>query len=123
MAELVTFSSDIADPQPTPPRPVGSIRRTSNVDITFIDDELHLVGACRDLFTGESPAIRAEATVVAALSREHRLRRLTATGGDVDADQLVGTIVGSGFHARLDRGDADEDDSDRDRVTVVRPPR
>ncbi len=102
MSELVTFSSGIADPQPTPARAPGSIRRTSHIDITFVGDELHLVGASRDFITGESPAVRAEATVIAELGRDHRLRRLTATGGEIDASQLVGTIVGSGFRARID---------------------
>jgi hypothetical protein len=52
MDKLVTFSSDVADPQPTPPRPPGSIRRTSHIDMSFpAGGGLRLDGTCRDLAT------------------------------------------------------------------------
>ncbi len=110
MKAFDTFSSDIADPQPTPPRPPGSIRRTSHIDMSFpAEGGLHLTGTCRDLATADHPQdgadaqVLAQATVDASLDVDFVLTALETTGGDVAASALIGSLVRAGFRARVDQ--------------------
>jgi Protein of unknown function (DUF2889) len=104
MKEFDTFSSDIADPQPTPPRPAGSIRRTSHIDMSFpAEGGLHLTGTCRDLVTRADAQVLAEATVDATLDVDFVLTALETTGGEVAASVLVDSLVRAGFRARVDQ--------------------
>jgi Protein of unknown function (DUF2889) len=104
MDKFDTFSSDIADPQPTPPRPPGSIRRTSHIDMSFpAEGGLHLTGTCRDLLTGTDAQVLAESTVDATLDADSVLTALETTGGEVAASVLVDSVVRAGFRARVDQ--------------------
>jgi Protein of unknown function (DUF2889) len=102
--EFDTFSSDVADPQPTPPRPAGSIRRTSHIDMSFpAGGGLHLTGTCRDLVTGADTRVLAQATVDATLDADFVLTALETTGGGIAASVLVDSLVRAGFRARVDQ--------------------
>lgn len=107
MDELDTFSSDVADPQPTPPRPPGSIRRTSHIDMSFpAEGGLRLTGTCRDLATGtaaDTARLITQATVSAVLAADYLLTDLATTGGAVDSAMLLGITVRSGFRAHVDQ--------------------
>jgi Protein of unknown function (DUF2889) len=104
MDEFDTFSSDIADPQLTPTRPAGSIRRTSHIDMSFpAEGGLHLTGTCRDLVTGIETQVLAQATVNAMLDVDFVLTALETTGGEVATSVLVDSRVRAGFRARVDQ--------------------
>ena len=104
MDEFDTFSSDVADPQPTPPRPTGSIRRTSHIDMSFpAEGGLHLTGTCRDLVTDADARVLAQATVAATLNADSVLIALETTGGEVAVSVLVDSLVRTGFRAKVDQ--------------------
>ena len=104
MDAFETFSSDVADPQPTPPRPTGSIRRTSHIDMSFpAEGGLHLTGTCRDLVTDADARVLAQATVAATLNADSVLIALETTGGEVAVSVLVDSLVRTGFRAKVDQ--------------------
>jgi hypothetical protein len=94
----------------TPPRPSGSVRRTSHIDIVRTGGgSLLLEGAARDLRTSNGRAsVLAEATVRADLDPQHILVRLQPTPPAPAAQTLVGLLVGSGFRAAVDAALPDE---------------
>jgi hypothetical protein len=88
----------------TPPRPTGSVRRTSHIDIEpGPAGGLVLTGAARDLRTGAGGArVIAAAQVRAELDARLELVALTITPEDPRAAGLVGRTVASGFRAAVD---------------------
>jgi Protein of unknown function (DUF2889) len=95
------FSSGIADPFPTPPRPDEGVRRTTHVDIVPAADRgLVLRSRCRDLLDGTDPRVVGDAEVVAALDSTQHLVSLQHPG-DVELP-LTGRLVGAGFRATLE---------------------
>ncbi len=104
MGRQATVSDGVGDPmETTPPRPNGSIRRTSHIDIVRTGGGgLLLEGAARDLHTANGQAaVQGEATVTAALDPRHILDRLNSTPSIPAAQTLVGLLVGSGFRAAV----------------------
>jgi hypothetical protein len=111
---MLEVRSGIADPTPvTPPRPPGSVRRTSHIDIAFDGGGgLVLRGAARDLRTraGRGEQVAA-GSVEAHLDATHALTVLDTTPPDDRTDTLVGRHVGSGFRATLDEAMPDHRDA------------
>ena len=98
------FRSDVNDPQTTTPaRRAPSIRRTSNVDMSFAaEGELLIRGACRDLSTtADGTTVLGSADIDARLGPRHILRSLTVTPSR-DTGPLLGSSVGAGFRAKLE---------------------
>jgi hypothetical protein len=90
----------------TGPRPVGSIRRTSNIDTARPDGlrgEAVVDARARDLRTNDdgTSVVVGEATLQAGISPTHELRWLRTSPENVALQELVGSPVGSGFRSRL----------------------
>lgn len=99
-----TFRSDVKDPQvTTPARAVGSIRRTSHVQMSFEPDgTLVIDGVARDLATTVAgSSIRGASTIHARLTDRHTLLGIDAQPSPLGIERLVGVLVGPGFRATL----------------------
>ncbi len=94
----------------TVPRRVGSVRRTSHVDMTFTAKGLLLTGAARDLLTdaGGAAAMLGEATVRAELTAGDVLLTITTAPVHSELGALNGLVVGKGFRAALHQALPDE---------------
>lgn len=96
----------------TPRRQPGWIRRTTSTDVQpLADGGLRLVGAARDVRTGDdgAAATMAEASVTAVVDAQHDLRSLTTEPEHAaTTTTLLGHAVGRGFrstvHERLPSG-------------------
>ncbi|MDO8389722.1 MAG: DUF2889 domain-containing protein [Actinomycetota bacterium] len=88
-------------------RRLGSVRRTSHIDMQVTSDSLVLVGAARDLHTPTDPTavgeVLAAATVAATASATRVLQQLDITPHRPAADALIGRVVGPGFRDALAR--------------------
>jgi len=97
----------------TPPRAPGSVRRTSTIDTTWVDEpggRRVVDGRARDLLTTpEGDAVVLDQAVLRA--RAEGVRRLTELEADPPAPELaalVGRMAGPGFRAALDEALPDE---------------
>jgi hypothetical protein len=117
------IASGLIDPSKTTPgRPSRSVRRTSHIDIAPTPGGgLILVGAARDLRTGEgaTPAaadtaketageVLAEVRVRAEVDAPRHLAALETSPADPRTDTLIGLTVGSGFRAAVNAAVPDE---------------
>ena len=104
----------VADPiLTTPPRPTGSARRTSHVDIIFgSGGGLLLAGAARDLVTPATdkgaPQVAAVAEVSAQLDAMQELVELQTTPANDRVHALLGIPVRRGFRGAVADALADE---------------
>jgi hypothetical protein len=99
-----TFESTIRSPQTaTPPRPAGSVRRTSHVDMEHrADGVLVLHGSARDLVTNGAQAdVTSHASVHAEVHRSRQLAVVETDPHLPELASLIGRIVGPGFRAAL----------------------
>jgi hypothetical protein len=110
---MIVTDPTVSGPQeplePAPPRPRGSVRRTSTID-TFrphgFDAEADVIGRARDLLTADDGT----AQVVGTAELTARLKARSHDLLDIDTDppapalqELLGAMVGPGFRAKVDR--------------------
>lgn len=78
------------------------MRRTTHVEMSWAGPWLHLAGAARDLeTTARGPRVLNAATLDADVDPRRRLARLDLVPERSEAAALVGSVVGSGFRARV----------------------
>lgn len=100
----------------TPPRPPGSVRRTSNIDtVRPIDpDTVRAVDArARDLTTGLDGGVTSETSIRLTArvdASTYALLELSSDPPDPRLPELVGATVAAGFRRRLVEVLADQDD-------------
>jgi len=94
----------------TPPRALGSVRRTSSIDSTRpegLDGPVHVLARARDLATdGGGVATRLEENELRATFdywSNKTLQSIEASTGSVSLEPLVGCSVASGFRAEVAR--------------------
>src|SRR5579862_38084 len=110
MAEPIVTDARGAGPRDpatsTPPRRVGSIRRTSTIDMSRPDGwagDLLLVGRARDLVTtGSAAHVVATAEVEARADATRTLRELRTSPPLAAVDALLGASVAAGFRGRVE---------------------
>lgn len=92
--------------QPTPPRRLGSVRRTSTVDMNWpkgLDHDVHCEGTCRDLMTttvGDTWVIDL-ATVTAYISPERFYVALASIPDRPALQELIGARGAAGSRTRM----------------------
>ncbi len=104
----------------TPPLEPGSVRRTTHLEMRWVNGSLVITGAARDLLASDNhPEVRQSASVIAEVGAGKSLRRLelhsepagrerpASRGGPADREGpaglrgLLGNTVASGFRARV----------------------
>ena len=99
--------------QPTPPRRLGSVRRTSTIDMNWpkgLDHDVHCEGSCRDLVTtdsGETWVIDL-ATVSAYISPERFYVALSSIPDRPALQELIGARGAAGSRTKMGQLIADD---------------
>lgn len=91
----------------SPARPLGSVRRTSHIDMTFPGDGgevmLVLAGGARDLLTtADGGRVMASGVVEAEIGFDRRVMAVRTEPRRRETDALVGVPAGSGFRRQID---------------------
>lgn len=90
---------------PAPPRPAGSVRRTTSIDVSWpdgIEGQRLFIGAARDLVTpadGGAPHVRAEGRFEARMTEDKTITAITASPAHPGIPALVGARAGG--HLRM----------------------
>lgn len=103
-------TSDLPPPprttaNPAPPRPLGSVRRTSSIDVSWpggVNQDRLFIGRARDLLTpadASPPRVLAEGGFEARLAEDKTITAIHADGGGPDLSHLVGERGGG--HLRM----------------------
>lgn len=101
------LTGDVLGPaQPTPPRRLGSVRRTSTIDMNWprgLDQGVHCEGTCRDLVTttsGETWVVDL-ATVTADISPERFYEALSSIPDRPALQELIGARGAAGSRTKM----------------------
>lgn len=92
---------------PAPARVSGSIRRTSSIGVTWLDDwtgPMRFNGRARDILStrsGSEPEALAEDSFEATIRPDNTIEVLTASPSRRGIEQLIGARVGPGFRRLL----------------------